>query len=54
VTLELDEERLDVAFNVEQQKFITSNGAAVTITDLAAWRKSYPATNVYKAVRKGD
>ena len=54
VTLEFDEERLDVAFNVAQQRFITSNGVAVTITDLATWRKSHPATNVYKAGLKGN
>ncbi len=52
VTLEVAEERLDVAFNVEQQRFITSNEVAVTITDLVSWRKSYPATTVYSAALK--
>jgi hypothetical protein len=49
VTLEVGTETLDVAFNADKQAFTTSTDVAVTITDLMSWRKTYPATSVYKA-----
>ncbi len=49
VTLDVGQQKLDVTFNVEQQMFVTSKNVAVTITDLASWRKTHPATSVFTA-----
>ena len=47
VTLEVGQETLDVAFDVDRQIFTTSSQVAVTITDLITWRKTYPDTDIF-------
>jgi hypothetical protein len=47
VSLDIDNGTLDVAFDVEQQKFVTSGDVAVTVTDLLSWQKTHPVTDVF-------
>lgn len=52
VSLDTDNGTLDVAFDVEQQEFVTSGDVAVTVTDLLSWKNAYPTTDVFVTVLK--